>query len=168
MKSKSRRVTKELWFGLIRRPQWGRAALVRSEYGTSLLELAIVLPFLLLLVLGAIDFGRAYYLSIEVANAARAGVQYGVRNPSDFVGMQNAATSDAPDVPGLTATPAWGCECSDGTNSVLGCSSPPACAGNPVDFVEVTTSATYAPIIPWPGGPLSIPMSGRAKMRTDQ
>jgi Flp pilus assembly protein TadG len=131
-------------------------------------ELAVVLPFLLLLLLGAIDFGRAYYLSIEVANAARAGVQYGVRNPADFAGMQSAAKSDAVDIPSLDATAASGCECSDGSNSASPCANPPACTGNPVDFVEVRTSATYTPMVPWPGGLASIPLSAQAKMQTDQ
>jgi Flp pilus assembly protein TadG len=159
---------KGLWFRLIERLQRSGATLVRCECGSSLVEFAMVLPLLLLLVLGAIDFGRAYYLSIEVANAARAGVQYGVRNSSDTAGMQTAAESDAPDVPNMTATSAVGCECADGSNSMSPCSSPPTCVGNPVGFVEVTTNATYTPVIPWPGVPVSIPMNGQAKMRTEQ
>lgn len=145
-------------------------ALVRSQCGASVVELAVVIPALALLLLGAIDFGRAYYLSIEVANAARAGVQYGVRNSSDIAGMQNAALADGADVPGLNAVATSGCECSDGSNSVLNCANPPTCGGpsGPVNYVQVSTTATYRPIIPWPGGTLSIPMSGQARMRTDQ
>lgn len=154
---------KRFWFR--QRPG---ATLLRCESGSSLVEFAMVLPILLLLVLGAIDFGRAYYLSIEVANAARAGAQYGVLNSSDTAGMQTAAESDAPDVPNMTATPQVGCECLDGSNSMSPCSSPPACTGNPVGFVEVTTNATYTPVIPWPSVPVSIPLTGQAKMRIDQ
>ena len=156
---------------LTRRLRRPRSARIRSQAGSSLVELAIVLPFLSLLALGAIDFGRAYYLSIEVANAARAGVQYGVKNSTDLAGMQNAAYSDGVDVPGLVASATSGCECSDGTNSVPSCGAPPACGTGSiylVNYVQVNTSATYLPIIPWPGGALSIPLTGQAKMRTGQ
>jgi Flp pilus assembly protein TadG len=137
-------------------------------------EFAILIPVLSLLVLGAIDFGRAYYLGIEVTNAARAGAQYGMLNPSDTGGMRLAADSDAQeavsasDVTGWNATPTWGCECSDGTNQRQGCSPAPTCTVNVVNYVQVTTSATYKTLIPWPGIPATIPLSGQATMRIGQ
>jgi hypothetical protein len=154
-----------------------RGERIRSQRGASLVELAIVIPFLVLLALGAIDFGRAFYLSIEVANAARAGVQYGAANGNltNFAGMETAANADAFDVPGGVAPNAvWGCECSDGSTSSQNCSPVPTCPGGAsgpiylVDYVQVYTSATYTPLIPWPGIPLSIPMSSQAKMRLEQ
>ena len=49
------------------------AQLFRNQEGQSVIELALVLvPFMLLLV-GAADFGRGYYLAIEVESAAEAG-----------------------------------------------------------------------------------------------
>lgn len=39
------------------------------------MELALLTPFLLLLVLGAIDLGRAYYATIAISNAAYNGAQ---------------------------------------------------------------------------------------------
>src|SRR6185503_6112479 len=41
--------------------------------GQSLVELALVLPVLLLLVLAAVDLGRIFFARIAVANAAREG-----------------------------------------------------------------------------------------------
>jgi len=139
------------------------AVLVRSERGSSLVELALMLPVLGLLLFGAIDFGRGYYLSIEVTNAARAGAQFGLSNAS-AARMQSAATSDASDVAGITATAIYGCECPDGTGQIPNCSSSPGCA-NAVNYVQVTTNATYTPLIPWPGVPSSIPLQGQATMR---
>jgi Flp pilus assembly protein TadG len=43
-------------------------------------ELAIILPLLVTMVLGAVDFGRFAYNYIAVTNAARAGASYGIMN----------------------------------------------------------------------------------------
>lgn len=41
-----------------------------------MVELALLLPILSLLMLGSLDFGRAYYFYAGVTNAARVGAQY--------------------------------------------------------------------------------------------
>lgn len=48
----------------------------RSPRGQSLVEAALLLPILLLLVLGAMDFGRMFYTKIVLTNAAREGANY--------------------------------------------------------------------------------------------
>ena len=155
--------------GAYNQPQVIGAAWVKSEQGDSLVEIAMLLPFLGLLLLGVIDFGRAYYLGIEVASAAEAGALYGSQNPTDTAGMQSAAITDAPDVPGMTATATIGCECSDGSSSQSPCpATPPTCAVNLVNYVQVTTTAIYTPMFrSWviPGLPSSITLHGSAKMR---
>jgi Flp pilus assembly protein TadG len=136
-----------------------------SERGSSLVEMAILLPFLFLILIGVIDFGRAYYDSIEVANAARAGAQYGVINPTDTTGMIAAAKSDTSvDIPTITATAAYGCMCSDGTDASPTCSTTPSCSSNTrqVNYVQVNTSFTYTTFFPWPGVPSSFPLTGKA------
>lgn len=53
--------------------------------GTAATELAIALPVLLLLVVGACDFGRVAHHSQVVANAARSGAEVGaMRNFTDY------------------------------------------------------------------------------------
>src|SRR6204780_351383 len=108
--------------------------IVSPEAGTSLVEVGLFLPLLLLLLMGVADFGRAYYLAIEVAGAAHAGAIYGAQNITDTTGMQNAAKLNSPDVSGLVATSSWGCECSDGTASSASCVSTPACSVNVVYY----------------------------------
>jgi Flp pilus assembly protein TadG len=49
---------------------------VWDERGQSLVEFALALPVLLLLLLGLVDFGRAFYYTSTIANAARAGAEY--------------------------------------------------------------------------------------------
>jgi Flp pilus assembly protein TadG len=45
----------------------------KRESGQALVELALVLPILLVIALGAIDFGRAFFAYTTIVNAAREG-----------------------------------------------------------------------------------------------
>lgn len=47
----------------------------RCERGASAVEFALIVPVLLLLIGGIIDFGRAYYQEIQLSNAARDGAR---------------------------------------------------------------------------------------------
>ena len=49
--------------------------------GQALVELAIILPVLLLLMLAALDLGRIFYARIAVENAAREGAMEASVNP---------------------------------------------------------------------------------------
>ena len=51
------------------------------QSGQALLEVALLLPLLLVLILGAIDFGRVFTTKIVLTNAAREGVYYLTINP---------------------------------------------------------------------------------------
>jgi Flp pilus assembly protein TadG len=138
-----------------------------QQQGSSLVELALVTPVLLMLLLGAVDVGRAYYLSMEVVGAAHAGAAYGVVKPSDSTGIQAAAAADASDVPSLTVgTPTYGCECSDGSSYSASCTTTPSCVTNVVYRVSVTASATYKTWFPWPGIPSTFNLSSSASMRS--
>lgn len=50
----------------------------KRESGQSLAELALVLPILLVILCGIIDFGWIYYNQITLNNAAREGARYAV------------------------------------------------------------------------------------------
>jgi Flp pilus assembly protein TadG len=141
---------------------------LRGEHGASLVELALLLPFFLLLTFGAVDFGRAFYLAIEVAGAAHAAAVYGSQNPTDTTGMQNAAQDDAPNVPNLSVgTATYGCECSDGSSYSASCVSKPSCPTNTEVYrVNVTVKANYTTLFPWPGIPKSMSLSSSASMRS--
>jgi hypothetical protein len=116
--------------------------------------------------MGVADFGRAYYLAIEVAGAAHAGAVYGAQNITDTTGMQNAAKLNAPDVSGLAATGTWGCECSDGTASSASCTITPTCSVNVVYYAKVIATVTYHPIMPWKGINSSMVLTGSTTMRS--
>jgi len=144
---------------------------LRDEHGASLVEMAFVLPLFPLLLFGAVDFARAFYVSVEIAGAAQAAAVYGSQNPTDTTGMQNAAQDDAPNVPNLSVgTATYGTECSDGTHYTANTQNMPTtstCSGaTPVYRVNVTVTGTYSPLIPWPGLPSSMSLSSSAAMRS--
>src|ERR1700761_3630081 len=141
---------------------------LRAEDGAPLVELALLLPMLLLLLVGAVDYGRGYYAAIEVSSAAESGALYGTLNPSDKAGMVAMAKLDAADVSGLTATAVYGCECSDGSTSSASCAASIVCSSNVVKYVQVTTSATYTPILPYPGIPSNLNLTRTVRLRAGQ
>jgi Flp pilus assembly protein TadG len=139
-----------------------------NRKGSSFIETAILFPVILLLSTGIMDFARVVYSGIEVANAARAGVQFGALTPGnsgDMNGMVQAAMNDAADLglTGVTATARNFCECNSGTGEVP-CSST-TCGVTPSGYVSVTAHYTYNLLAPWPGLPRSIVLTRTADMR---
>lgn len=135
--------------------------------GSSLIETAILVPTLLTVCAGVMDFARIVYAGIELSNAARAGVQYGALTPGnsgDTAGMQTAATNDAVDLTGVTATARNFCGCNSGTAEVS-CTSTTSCATTPSGYVSVTANYTFTTLMRWPGLPQSVALSRTAVMR---
>jgi hypothetical protein len=61
-----------------RRDQWGA---LRGTEGVQIVELAIVLPLLMVLLVGIFDFGNAFNLKQKLTNAARAAARLGSNAP---------------------------------------------------------------------------------------
>jgi len=59
----------------------------RPSRGQGFVEFALILPFLLLLMLGIIEFGYVFAAYSGLFNAAREGVRYGITNPKDVSGI---------------------------------------------------------------------------------
>lgn len=55
----------------------------KSPRAQALVEIALLLPVLLLLTLGALDFGRLFFTKIILTNAAREGANYLSRHATD-------------------------------------------------------------------------------------
>jgi Flp pilus assembly protein TadG len=148
---------------------------MRDNLGQAFVELALVLPIFILLLVGAAEFARLAYASIEVSNAARAGVAYGAQNhttASDTTGMQTAATDDGPNVTGLAATATNFCACSTAPSTQVSCSTVLSSCSTPpahsLEYVKVTTTATVDPLIHFPGLPTTFTLHGQAIMRVEQ
>jgi Flp pilus assembly protein TadG len=165
---------------------------LHSDAGSAIVELALTLPMLTLLVIGAAEIGRMAYAAIEVTEAARAAVAYGSQNGNaagDVGGMQNAANAAAPDVSSLltftNGSPNFACVCdtisSSGTVTTSP-STPGSCASmlttcitansteiqKIVPYVQVFTQATVPTMFHYPGIPSSFTLTGSAQMRVIQ
>lgn len=139
--------------------------ILRGSEGASFVELALILPVFLLVFVPAVDIGRAFYVSIEVASAAQAGAAYGIQNPTDVTGMTTASTSGISNLSGVTATATYGCECSDGTSASASCATTPTCTSNYVNYVDVVATAPYSTTFGYPGLPSSMNISKEIRLR---
>lgn len=57
----------------------------RGSRGQTIVELAVILPLMLLLLATAADLGRVFHSRIAIANAARAGALEAARRPTSYV-----------------------------------------------------------------------------------
>lgn len=143
------------------------ARLRGGERGSALIELAVSLPLLMLMLLGAAEFARVSFEAIEVTNAARAAVQYGAMdggkylasgtNNLDSTGMLRAAQADAGNLSSSIAFasgyPTMACSCT-GTGTAT-CGAPPTGCSPPTSAIVATITArvqaTYQPLVSVPG-----------------
>ncbi len=137
----------------------GLAAL-KSARGSSVIEFALIAPVLLLMVVGAIDFGTFIYQKMQMQSAARAGAQYAIQSDatvSDTAGITFAAQfASELDFTGVTVTPTQFCACSDGTESAVDAATG-SCNGTcfggefPGLYVKVSLTGDFTPLFPIAG-----------------
>ena len=159
----------------------------KKEAGQSLIEFALLLPFMALLCLGIVEIGRAAFISLKVANAATAGATYGAQGPwaaVDTTGVTNSTTYDAnyPVCSGAmtqncmnitygTTPPNHYCQCDNGDGT--SCNPPSSgadcttisCTGTTVECVQVQTSASFTPLFNYPLLPSTFTSHGDSVMR---
>ena len=168
-----------------RRPLSARQ-LSRIQSGQALVELAIVLPILLLLALGIIELGRFAYISILVGNAARAGAAYGSQSLGQA--SQNGPITTAADndfqnngqlASKLNVSSTFSCGCDNGgvitpspigTNATCFVLNANKCTGGGhwVITLSVTASGTFSSLFSYPGIPKSITVNRVSEMRVAQ
>lgn len=151
-----------------------------SESGQSLVELALLAPILVLLVIGVVEMGRYYYLSIVLGNSAEAGALYGAQSlgqSADTTGIQTAADNDfqsnGQPVGNLTVTSSTACGCDSGGSIISavcnGTLTAGTCStGHWVAAVQVTATATFTALTKFPGIPKSLTVTRTVTMRVKQ
>jgi Flp pilus assembly protein TadG len=128
----------------------GRSARARRhQAGTSVLEMAIILPLLLLLVFGIGEFGVAYTRWNSLTNAVREGAREGVvfRNPCNVVTVtalitttvENFSSSSGLDAANITTNVAGAC---DPTGTPL-----TVTATSPYNYLALSALAGLAPTL---------------------
>ena len=70
-----------------------RARRGRGERGTTVVELALILPLVLFMVVGMFDFGMAIYARNALANAARDGARFASVDPTNTSCIASVAAS---------------------------------------------------------------------------
>lgn len=131
------------------RPLSARARLHRR--GAATVELALLLPFLCMMFVVAVDFSRVFYFSLTVTNCARNGAVYGSADPvraDDQTGIETAAKADASNLNTQQLT----------VTSKTDGASPP-------NYVDVTVQYPFATITSYPGVPGALTLSRTVRMR---
>ena len=148
-------------------------ALGLSDQGRVAVEFAIVVPVLVVLTLGAVDYGAAANVATKLDSAARAGAQYGANHPADTCGIA-AAVRNATNASGLanisnfkikvfqgpstttdvttcvsaSAPVAYYCTCSDSGGTAANCSTGTCTSPAYMTYyVGVSVSATFKPTL---------------------
>lgn len=67
----------------------------KSQSGQELVEMAILLPLLLLFLFGVLDLGRIFHAAITITNAAREGARYATKYPDDIPAIVTATRNEA-------------------------------------------------------------------------
>jgi Flp pilus assembly protein TadG len=137
--------------------------------GQSLVELALLLPVLVLLLVVALDFARMFNMAMAITDGARAGAQWGSLNSAhaaNILGIEQAACNSMADIsctPGTNASASSFCQCA-GSSGIISCTSPGGCT-NVQNFVTVTTNITFSTIMVYPGLSSTVPLSATVTMQ---
>lgn len=124
----------------------------RSSRGQSLMEFAVLTPVLLMFLLLAADFGRAFTAYIAISGAAREGASYGsdsLVQATSTGAISAAALADAPTIWGTAPT----VSSTTGTDAYG------------YTYVQVTVNYTFTPLTALPPIPSSVAMTRTVRMR---
>lgn len=157
-----------------------------GQSGQSLVEIALLLPLILLLLLGVIEIGRYAYIGILVGNAARAGAAFAAQSLEDaapstpipnqgvITAVNNDFQNNLPSAPSLKVSVTNSCGCDNGGSVVdAQCNGTETAGTCPtgqhwVVMVSVTCSGTFNALFNYPGIPKSIDVSRTATLRVAQ
>jgi Flp pilus assembly protein TadG len=134
-------------------------------------ELAVILPVLVLFAVGVIDYGRVFFRSLIVANAARAGAEYGtlnVGNAAKTTNIQGFAKLEGQEISALIVSSERVCRCGDDVQACATATCPGYGNGAPRVYVKVTAIDTVDLLLRYPGLPARVPISRSATFRAPQ
>ena len=135
-------------------------AWMHDEEGSSLIELSFILPVILLMLLGVLDYGLVLEQYMTFNDSVRAAAEFATIYGEDAntSSMQSLATQFAVNVPNYQVSAAVVCTCSPGGSSVSCTSSCSGIPSVPYQYAQVTATASLPLIFQVQGFPASIPV----------
>lgn len=134
-----------------------------ARRGNAAVEMAVAVPVLMVMVLGAIDFGRVHLEAMVVKNASHIGSFYGAQSmqyATNSSGIQAAATGDAGGVSAFSVTNDIICQCLDANGDYNSGVTQATCGdadcgtyGVPRVYVRTRTQNTFSTLGWYPGVP---------------
>lgn len=139
-----------------------------ARRGNAAVEMAIAVPILMAMVLGAIDFGRVHLEAMVVKNASAIGSFYGAQSmqyATNSTAIQSAATGDAGGVDGFSVTSDILCQCLDANGDYNSGVTQVSCGtascgtyGVPRVYVRTRAQNTFSTLGWYPGIPQNTAM----------
>lgn len=138
---------------------------LKKVNGQGLIEFALALPILLLLVIGTLDLGAAFFMKVELENSAREGAYYmvyhmadDIANGKDPFALAKTAVQIEGENAGITIpTSDISVTCLKSDGSAY---SPPTCPSGSTVLVTVRHNMTFALDI-FSSGPLKLTNDAR-------
>jgi Flp pilus assembly protein TadG len=136
-----------------------------ARRAATVVELAIVLPFLLFLFVIAIDYARIFYYGVILENCARNGAYYASDYPNanyvynDIYGYKNLDEAVYKDAVNISPQPKYTVTYSASLNGTYGAT--PVSSG----YAQVTLTWTFNTITRFPGVPSSVDMKRSVIMK---
>lgn len=124
---------------------------IRSERGAAAVEFALVVPILLILLLGVIEFGRVFNVQLQLTAAARESVRVMAIEKQPALATSKAVAAASGLSPALSPA-----------NVRV---SPSSCSSTPGADVDVTVTVTYSVSLLSGLFADAVPLTGKAVMR---
>jgi hypothetical protein len=121
-----------------------------------------------LIAAGIADFGMLATRSAALVGTTRIGAEYARFHPADNAGIRAAmqnATNFSPPLSFPASFP-QSCECDDGAS--ISCIESCAAVGRPGpnrQFIKITASQPFMPLVPWLGMPASLAATTEIRLR---
>jgi Flp pilus assembly protein TadG len=140
---------------------------IQENKGVVAIELAILLPVILLMLMAVTDFARIFYAGITLVNAAHAGAQYATQNLAHMADRNQiiqVVMNDAQDLADVEVSVSCQTQCPNQISIACG----EQCADSQApekSVVQVTGSHEFKTLFPWPGIPAVVSLRWTSVMR---
>jgi len=142
----------------VRTSPTSRGRRLHSGRGQSLVELSLILPVLLILALGVVDYGRVYFEYVSITNAARTGAAYASTDAdtaADLTGIRAAALDDLGSLP-------------NGSGDSAEVTATTGADANGDAYTSVTVRKEFDTLLPWPLLPSGFDIERTVQMRVGE